>query len=702
MVFCIRHLTLILLEVESSYESFSTMAANAVNDPALGGVPFALQLPFGADPGSLTGWLLEKSSTDTPTDIVESVARAFARYAELPPVANAEYEAELTNLYNEILSSDDLCSFLTVSTAPGQPPVVTVVSALARYSVGFGGVSAHNGKSFCFRGEAIDAVQMPPLIEAPELAILFKPRDVVVPNLGQVTGHYANPVASLLMPAPVAGANTVQFARLVFVPKAWAPYFLGGMLPHQAYQTGTALVAGLPTVELRTAAETWLGWLAASCMRQGNAETLSEMNVAWKGVAAERKLLKWASARIAPFRSPLLQNVPFVPQANVGIGVPLQVAAAPAPTQAAFSPMELQSYRAACSLSEAEFSIHCPKIFQAFLDEGRKPERIETVLSKFLVPDLDDDFPVDIFVSQELIKDIKQWKFGYGNDRGFDTCHRGISPFAVIPLTSEHASHRRRAHDRFKAATTVSVDDVARFESNPGPIPRDFEALLSLLWSYQKLLVTLFGKFCSHLLEVNEIRRVLLRGRNHFVTVTQEQIAHILWAIFSDARNFFSLSNQADELPKSGLAITRGMLQSGTILEQACIPMTRLLGKAQAPPPIAALPVTSAGALFPSAPSPFASHVNKGYHAELKTLIAPVVAKYPSVRATALLQASTPAVSIATLPFPKGGCLDFYVLGRCDSKSCRYKHQELTSPMGAVKVAKLVTLLTGPCQDYKP
>ena len=53
------------------------MAANAVNDPALGGVPFALQLPFGADPGSLTGWLLEKSSTDTPTDIVESIARTY-------------------------------------------------------------------------------------------------------------------------------------------------------------------------------------------------------------------------------------------------------------------------------------------------------------------------------------------------------------------------------------------------------------------------------------------------------------------------------------------------------------------------------------------------------------------------------------------------------------------------------------------------
>lgn len=54
--------------VQRSYERSSTMAAvdwEAV-PPVPGGAPLAVQLPFAADPGSLTGFLLENSSDTSP------------------------------------------------------------------------------------------------------------------------------------------------------------------------------------------------------------------------------------------------------------------------------------------------------------------------------------------------------------------------------------------------------------------------------------------------------------------------------------------------------------------------------------------------------------------------------------------------------------------------------------------------------------
>jgi hypothetical protein len=41
----------------------------------------APQLPFGADPGSITGWMLQATMTDTPSTISLQTERSFARLA---------------------------------------------------------------------------------------------------------------------------------------------------------------------------------------------------------------------------------------------------------------------------------------------------------------------------------------------------------------------------------------------------------------------------------------------------------------------------------------------------------------------------------------------------------------------------------------------------------------------------------------------
>jgi hypothetical protein len=228
--------------------------------PAAGGAPLlALQLPFGADPGSLTEWLLADTSSSPPAEVVSSMTDAFARYGALPAEADARYAVEFQALSNEVLSSVDLCSFLTVFTTPGEAPVVTVVSALSIYSAGFGARSTHVGKVFGFLGETT-GTQLPPIVQAPDVRTLFSVRESSVPTPVQLQTHFANPEAGLLMPSP-DGAVPVSFARLVFVPKAWAPYFLGRLTPYMAYKTGVALVAALPTAALREGKKLLHGWI---------------------------------------------------------------------------------------------------------------------------------------------------------------------------------------------------------------------------------------------------------------------------------------------------------------------------------------------------------------------------------------------------------------------------------------------------------
>jgi hypothetical protein len=121
--------------------------------PAAGGAPLlALQLPFGADPGSLTEWLLADTSSSPPAEVVSSMTDAFARYGALPAEADARYAVEFQALSNEVLSSVDLCSFLTVFTTPGEAPVVTVVSALSILQCRFWSQKHSRWKSFRLLG----------------------------------------------------------------------------------------------------------------------------------------------------------------------------------------------------------------------------------------------------------------------------------------------------------------------------------------------------------------------------------------------------------------------------------------------------------------------------------------------------------------------------------------------------------------------
>ena len=62
------------------------------------------------------------------------------------------------------------------------------------------------------------------------------------------------------------------------------------------------------------------------------------------------------------------------------------------------------------------------------IEEGRTLPCIEAILQEALVPLPDAESPLHIFVSTDLVHDVKALRIGFNNDLSFEIYHRGISP----------------------------------------------------------------------------------------------------------------------------------------------------------------------------------------------------------------------------------------------------------------------------------
>ena len=130
--------------------------------------------------------------------------------------------------------------------------------------------------------------------------------------------------------------------------------------------------------------------------------------------------------------------------------------------------------------------------------------KVEVVLQKFMAPAPDDWDPVRSDVSAELSRDMKDLKFGWGNENTYDTCHRGISPFAVLQVSMEQQNKRCKVQERAERATHLSTADGRSLEADPGSNYN----MLSLIWRYICMLTVLFGADSGHFIEVQGVFQV--------------------------------------------------------------------------------------------------------------------------------------------------------------------------------------------------
>jgi hypothetical protein len=364
-----------------------------------------------------------------------------------------------------------------------------------------------------------------------------------------------------------------------------------------------------------------------------------------------------------------------------------------------FSELEHSKIRAMASLTEAQYDNMRPPIYSMMLAEGRTMAKVDTLLHQFMAPDPDSEVPVHVFVSQDMVRDVKDLRFGWNGDLSFETCHRGISPFAVVAVNQENASHRRRAQERARRATHLTPSDVESLETRPGVCPHSYDGLIRLLSAYLRFLFILCGARCNHYLEVVTIRKALCNKMAIYESISPAEVAQIVWSIFMDARNFYG-SATVDPLPTSNLVMLRMYLETGSIKTSINCPVDRLLGLNTGTATVtgttgslaSAMSSMSGSSAFSAASSAggSSSKINAHHHADLKRVTADLVRRHPTVKFTEVMSAPQERLTYPEVKLGgAGSCLDMHYFGRCKNEGCHYKH----GVIGAASSAKVAGVL---------
>ena len=695
--------------------------------PVLMNLPVPLQRPYAADPGTLTEWLVS-NTTDLGRDaVLEVLAAMNAKYANVtdPALTQERVDALLRELAEDVLASEGLESFLTVTTPEGGTPTVITVSRLSRFRSGMGQTSPYDGGVYGFLGE-VEGGQIPPIMKLPDSLSLRQAlavREVVAASEEEIDVWYGKGPGNPRVPIQgdklvtefaglgVAGVN-VKVPLLQYIPMAWAPYFMAAQSPEAARRTLRRLTEGNVTEQQREHTARLETWVQAACMRSGPVGAnrfRSKLHMTWVAHRAvlDRTIARWATRRLAPF-----------------LTVPVVVSPAAAPVIAppvfdggraglshrdgggsfgghpyegretkVYSPLEHERIRLACGLDPANYETGRPPIYAVFLAEGRSMVKVEAVMQKFLSPAPTDWDPIRVYVSQELVRDMKDLKFGWGNENTHDTCHRGISPFAVLQVSMDQQMKRRKTQERADRATYLSTDDVRALESEPGFCPASYLGMTNLLKRYIRLLTVLFGAGCSHLTEVQGVYQVLAEKAAVYELMSAELIAETLWRVFVDARECFS--HLGPGLPESQLYSLRHDLRGCSLRVSINCPLVQLLNLPSAAVvsqansgralgtrasyggggSVSSATLSTMTGSAPREPAPLigGKRTNPTPIPELVAIMQGLRAQRPGVDMNALMRSEK--IGIAEIGIGgKGACLDFMYFGECARAGCSYDH----------------------------
>jgi hypothetical protein len=333
--------------------------------------------------------------------------------------------------------------------------------------------------------------------------------------------------------------------------------------------------------------------------------------------------------------------------------------------------------RAACSLTVAEMATNLPEIHERILEEGRTTKSIEAVLAHALRPKEDQDDPGLIYVSPKLVTDVKNCKYGLGWDTSYRNCHRGISPFAVPHMSMKHQQERGHYQERLGRASTTTVADIEKGEGTPSPAPQDYHGLLQLLANYQRLLVVLVGSKSAHTREVTAMRRKLRAKFDLYAGIGPREIIYLLWAIFLDAREFFSHQIGANEpFPESQLRYTTSFLGIGRIpVDIMGVPMAQFgIGPRSTNTTVGS---SRSGNEEPEMfrPADWVVPKNDSIADDISAITSPLLEKFPHATMHEIMSHGSLKYDDVRVG-NKGACLNYNMLGVCNDKACTYRHSK--------------------------
>jgi hypothetical protein len=276
---------------------------------------------------------------------------------------------------------------------------------------------------------------------------------------------------------------------------------------------------------------------------------------------------------------------------------------------------------------------------------------------------------------------VKTFNFLANDDRTFDGCAKGITPFAVPWLSAETVNSNLAEERYYQESTLKSTADVRKREmsSRFGP-PTSLQGLVQVLTNYIRLVEMLFGDGCPHLMCVIQIRDGLdyhewpLEGR-----VTPALMINVLWRVHQDARQFFNRCEKWEEgeaLPRLTLqTMVASLVDEVNIRMTLTCPVSDFLGKHAAG--------TTTGT---RAKKMEGARVGHGKQPTRNLAIPPICLPcvtelnrlYPTMGIIAFCKKGKLKYSDVAIG-GKGECVNFGLLGRC-LEACTFRHVAMTVP----------------------
>jgi hypothetical protein len=609
----------------------------------------------------------------------------FSRLVDdIPDMNAADYTQVMQVMVDEIVNSDTLNTYLTTTNFGNDEVRVTIIHSIARYSAGFGGSNALHGKTLGLLGE-MRGDQLPMLVrfgDDPDgkLAHALEMEEVSVPPEALVDTYFALATATHLMTHTTAaqGGVRMNLANFCPIPLAWAPYFLDFKTPHEALLMGRKLIASLDDASHRARADPMLDWLRAACTRLGVNATdriRSLLNHEYEPAVPDARVIHWMQAKLAPYQQarPLAAATPAAGPLTGGPVLPSGLATA-ASREKEYTALETSKIQAACSLTDAQWLTELPELYPRMLEEGRTTARVKALLRNIFQPD--DIFSlsaVQIHITADVAKDIKELNFGYNNDLTYENCHRGISPFTMIGVSMATASKRRKCEDRFSRTSTLTLAEVALAETTPDTIPSEYHGMISLLKRYVELLRLVFGPHCGHYELVLRITAEVNARQHIFEALTARQIASLLWQIFMDSHRFFSTGvDVRGNLPQTLLRNTYNEVAAGIVQAHLNTPYAQLLGQDAGEPSMSFDEPRESSNGSGNSESRTFRHIP----ASIKAILRGARSKYPALTIADLMAAHDPPLNYSQVKMgTNGACLDYICFGACRNARCSYKHQ---------------------------
>jgi hypothetical protein len=310
------------------------------------------------------------------------------------------------------------------------------------------------------------------------------------------------------------------------------------------------------------------------------------------------------------------------------------------------------------------------------LAEGRSNKGTASALTASLKANPGRGDPGLIFISPELTKDIKECNYGYGRDKSYGNCHRGISPFSVPHMSPRLQQERLTYQDRLAQASHVTLTDVAKGESAPVIVPSGYGDLLRILSNYIRLVTTVAGARSSHGLELVEIQTIIRAQPDTYGDISQKQNANILWAFFKDARWFFSQSVEpGDPLPTSTPRYATSFMNAGRLpLDQIDVPPEVIASPRSRPMAKPTRAESRTDDLFPGAKPDHVPMTNDSVADDISAITGPLTEKFPDATVGELLRGGAKFKDLRM--GKRGTCMNYNLLGVCSEPDCRYQHNK--------------------------